>query len=581
MKRSVVFFLSAAALWILQGCDQQTASNGNGAPLATPPTVTAATKSASFDAVNAHLDLGGVMYGYIDVAGDLDGLLEKIQEIYNEVAAQSNGRMPENLDIKGIVSEIGLNKIAACGLSSVRGPGGKHLNKAYLHSPGGPAGVFRVMGDQAGDLKYRDVAPNDADLVLEQQFELRALKEVFENVMAKVQLPEGAPSAQEMLAQPVPNIDVTIGDILEHSNGRIMVVASIDESVKVPIPDAPIEIPGIDILISLDGMGWLFEKVQGMIPPEGEGPFVREEGDGYVKYSMQVPDQGPFMFYKPVLHYDKAADRLLLASRQAYIDKCTSSDSPKLVAEASFKAAIDGLPQKGNAFSYISGDVARVYKQVVMDAMSQHAGPGGPPIGMMEKAMDMFMGMMEEQAAVTTVEADGIYSVGKASQSMKSALLVAAVYPAAIAAALSGRMVGQRVHVQEMDMAMDAADMAREAGGPGAGNAAENVRQVAMALNLYAVDNDGAFPATLGDLVPDYVADEGLLRVTNQAGEASPLVYFAGLSTGGDQALVVVSTPEADASGQRVVGLSDGTVQTVSETDFLRMARESIEAANQ
>ena len=121
-------------------CDKQPPAENAAEPLAeqkaddpTPPSapVTGTTRSPHFDTVIKYLDVGGTFLGYVDVAGDLDRLLETGQKFLGTLRDQGLPDIPD-IQIKDLVAELGLQSVTAMGASSLPIPGDRYRNQASV-----------------------------------------------------------------------------------------------------------------------------------------------------------------------------------------------------------------------------------------------------------------------------------------------------------------------------------------------------------------------------------------------------------------------------------------------------------------
>ncbi len=109
-------------------------------------TVDEAGRSAHFDAVNKHLELGGVLYGYMDIDGDVAKLGDAVSEAVAKAAETNPALAMARQDYAQIFAELGLTNIQALGLSSVR-DGDGFRNRSFLYTPEGRRGLLAIMGE--------------------------------------------------------------------------------------------------------------------------------------------------------------------------------------------------------------------------------------------------------------------------------------------------------------------------------------------------------------------------------------------------------------------------------------------------
>src|SRR5688500_13241472 len=104
-------------------------------------------RSRSFAAVNKHLELGGTLYGYVDVDGDLLKLTGQLQGFATDVAkTQPGAGMVAQQDLAGIVTMLGLTDVKALGVSSVPDGSGFFRNRVFIYTGGERHGLMAGLG---------------------------------------------------------------------------------------------------------------------------------------------------------------------------------------------------------------------------------------------------------------------------------------------------------------------------------------------------------------------------------------------------------------------------------------------------
>lgn len=105
----------------------------------------------------------------------------------------------------------------------------------------------------------------------------------------------------------------------------------------------------------------------------------------------------------------------------------------------------------------------------------------------------------------------------------------------------------------------------------------QSARTIADALQEYAGENAGEFPAQLDDLVPDFLAMEKFQATRKWIDpenfpmfSLSPFIYHAGHTTGDDQGTVLLAAPKADAANRRMICRLSGAIELISEDDYFR-----------
>src|SRR5579883_2564732 len=112
MKLSLAGWGCVAMAGVLAGCSKPAPPPPPPPP--SVPLVSAAEKSAHFEAVNKHLELGGTLYGYVDLEGDAQRGARFGQALLDHAIADS--KAPEaarKVNLEHIVRELGLEDIQA------------------------------------------------------------------------------------------------------------------------------------------------------------------------------------------------------------------------------------------------------------------------------------------------------------------------------------------------------------------------------------------------------------------------------------------------------------------------------------
>ena len=360
-KRNLVAATATAAVLACGiGCERTSTTappaGNSSAPPAEPSSASQAlatpadnNQSGHFATASKYLDLGGPFYGYVELDGDVDRLGEQVNEFYGAMA--DAGEVPP-VDMSEIIDELGIGKIAAIGASSVKTKNG-FRNKTFFYIPDGRSGLLNLLGGDGEPLHYASLAPAGADIVFEQELNMKAVRDTAEKIVGKFDSPEIKESFDEMLETRIADLSFTVADFMGNANGRVIAVASILPGTRMPLPPEAPSIQSIDVLLCVENAGWLFDSLEEKFITDGEGPFDYEEEGDFQKMVMQVPPDGSMGIYAPVLAKEKSTNRVFLASRQSYLDECLGSGA-RISEDSEFVAAIDGLPVEGNAFSYAS-----------------------------------------------------------------------------------------------------------------------------------------------------------------------------------------------------------------------------------
>jgi hypothetical protein len=413
----------------------------------TPPEpVGGTTQSEHFAAVAKHLDLGGEIFGYVDVDGDVEKIADIAQEFLDMAKQEAGEDMPphlKTLDLAKVLGKVGLDGIEAMGASSYL-DGDLYHNKGFMYVPGGRKGLLKVLGGDATPFVAKTLAPKDTDLVIEQSLDLRAGYDVVSALVADLGGPDAADQFNQAVGEVIPQLGLTMADLLRKLDTRITVIGRIHPDKPLEIPDAPAEIPSFDLLIVLDDLGWLYEKMTTNMKtdmPADEVAQIFTKGEGFEKMGLPPMPSPEMAIVQPVAHHDIANKRVLIASTQAFLDECLAG-ATKLSDSADFTAAVKGLPTEGNGLSYVSANLLNEYRKFSKAAMQAQPEGGEAAMvtaqGMMAGIMDQIMPEAKaSQASVTVNTPEGILMASNSSQSFKQSVMMGGVSVGAMVAAIS------------------------------------------------------------------------------------------------------------------------------------------------
>ncbi len=430
--------LWAAALLLFGGCkgEPETAPDpdpGGGETVAeagtAAPAVDGGRDLTPFDATAQRLDFGGEVFVYQDVGGQAAKAAEFLNALMAMVPEGEPGWGPaRKIDWAGVFDDLGATNVAAAGASSHQ-VGGRYLNKVYIHIPGGRRGVLRLFGRGAGAFETRAIAPAGADLVIERELNLTEAYRFARDMIKRFEQPEAERDWKQLMGQKIADAGVTVGDLFQKLDTRLMVVARLSEERTIALPGAPAELPQPEFYLALDGMGWLFEKLLEQLPPEAADAV--EEGEGFKLLRLPpMPPEAPFL--QPVVRVDTEGGRVALASSPAFLEECGSGEGG-LFDSPEFKGATAGLPAEGNGLTYISADVGKHLERLLEAGLD---GGGRAPAGFVGGVTDLlaraFPQMRGSYARVSANLPDGILTVANSPASLKHSVVLAPMAVAAV-----------------------------------------------------------------------------------------------------------------------------------------------------
>ena len=412
-------------------------------------------QSANFEKVAQYLDLGGPVYGFLDVDGDVSRIAGQVREmltLFKGETSEKSGMPPwlSNLDLEAVLDLLGVGNIQAIGLSSYK-EGEVFRNKSFVLMEDGLQGLFRVMGGEPHLFGTWQMAPSGTDIVLEQDLNLKAFHDVALSFMERSMGPPGVQIFEAMIQQKPEGMDFTWKELITQLDTRVIAIVRLDpeDTLVVPLPaspspidfdepfpgeedfdhdlqkdptdaqpnthppaspgpdevvDAPnlltVTIPLVDFYISLENLGWLVDKLAKEFENVQEiEPFSVNGWRGF-GFAGQMPPGAKG--YKPYLLHEEATGRLVLVSRPNFMTACLSN-SGGIRKDLNFQKAVEGLPNSGNSFTYFSPDIVDAVGGIIIELAEGEEDA--------QKALPMALGMLghlkKPQAAVYRSQDDG------------------------------------------------------------------------------------------------------------------------------------------------------------------------------
>jgi type IV pilus assembly protein PilA len=465
----IALFLAAA------GCAKKEAA---------PPVPTAAAsesvalvakpeQSAHFAAVNRHLELGGTVYGYFDIDGDLLHAAAQIQQTLQQVA-KSDPDMAKvaNQDFAALFKIAGLDDVKAIGLSSIKEADGYYRNRTFFYTPQGRHGLLAALGGPVEPFRHLDLAPADTDAYVEGEVDVGALYSTVKEIADKVSGPGTSTRLDTAIKQAGQQAAISLLDLIYGLKGRSAAVVRFDKDavLALPFPGA-VKLPKFSVLICVEGIGPILEPMLARTPA-----FRRtDEGTAHV-YTLAVPLPVPDV--APVLVVDGTT--LYFATHEKFLRECRQH-ATSLADRAEFKTALDKAGKEGNGLVYLSPHFFTRLRD--LETINADAPPALKDT--LHSLVSSIEVPTEGRVSVRTNLPDGILAVSHWNQSAKSSLAAAPIAAVGLMAAMAIPAF-QKVRTASQEKAV-----------------LNNLRMLSAAADQYYLEN-GKAEATLDDLVgPD------------------------------------------------------------------------------
>lgn len=561
--------LGLAAVCLLAQCNKSEPQSGvtpvaaAAALVPAVPSVPIVEKGASeyFTKVVPHLELGGKAFTYADQDGLIEWIASLVDEGLKNLPEDKRKDIPANFSAVKIVKLLGLTDMKAAGASSRKLDNKQYHTRSFASTPGGRQGILTLFGGEAEPFITTTLAPKGTDLALE--FPLRT-KELMQTTLKEVLalLPEEQRAETEAkLNEPVPMLGISTRELGEKLDARLGLFVQVHPDQQLPIPGkAPI--PGADALLVVDRIGWLLEPLKQQFLPMVSGPdspATLEEKDGVLTLTLKQAVGPAPMDFQPVLRYDSKADRLILATRVAFLQ--TALEGKELLkSETEFKTAWEGLPEEGNITAYASKRLLTVIRKSIRDSIEAESKD---PEAL--KIVDKVLGYVDPyishaQAMAMANQKDGVLTVANAFIPLADSSSISQVYMVAVMGSVLTPMYALKAPITDLSEMNADIEVSPEI----------EALVLNTAIMAYQAENDGKYPESLDDVeVDDAVELTGIWLYNPKLTADSP-----------DTAILLANDPELDDNGtaqNRCVVRKNGTIESITEEQFQQQSDDNLQ----
>ena len=430
-------------------------------------------RSRSFLAVNQQLELGGTVYGYIDVDGDALRVAGALHDMFGQTAKMQPGMaMLAKQDFAAIATKLGLTDVKAIGLSSVRDHTGYFRNRVFFYTPGDRHGLLLGLGGKPGPLTHVNLAPADTAFYAEADIDVPVVYRTIKDVVTQVAGEQAGNQFEQGLKTAGDNISLSVLELIYGLKGRTAVIVRLDpgRTIRIPAP-TPIVVPSFSLLVCMDAVAPVVEPALAKSPA-----FKRtDEGNLHV-YHLTQPL--PMQEIQPVIVADGST--LYFATTRGFLDECRSGQ-PGLAQSKDFQSALAAVGAENNGITYVHPRLFDGLRKIAA------LNPNLPPQAqsMTSLFLDKLPKIDRPMVAVRTNLPDGVLVRSYWDRSLKQDLALVAVYnPVSIGLLAAMAIPGfQRARAVSQEKAV-----------------LNNLRQLSSAADQYYLEH-GTESATYNDLV--------------------------------------------------------------------------------
>ncbi len=340
MKKYLGWVATAAVLFgsIFTAAGPALAADADAVPL-----VKAAERSQHFAAVQPHLELGGTIYGYADVDGDVLQFADTLRGIMEQMAAGQPQAAPFlKQDYRALFSLLGFDDVKAFGLSSVPESDGMYRNRTFFLTPGGRHGLLAGLGGAPTAPTMLKFAPAGTDLYAENEVNLAEVYQTVKAVVTKVGGDASANLMEQKIKEAGAAASISWLDLINSWKGRCATVVRFDATKTMAFPG--LVIPQPSILIVVEGIAPSFEPML-----QKTRSLKLAEAKGRKIYSSAQPLPIPGL--DPVIVIEGTT--LYVATTPAFFNECLEHKAG-LAQSPEFQKAFARVAATGNSLGYIS-----------------------------------------------------------------------------------------------------------------------------------------------------------------------------------------------------------------------------------
>lgn len=373
-------------------------------------------RSSHFAAVQRHLELGGTLYGYADIDGNLEVLAGQLQQVLGGLGTtEPAAGIVSRQDLTGLVKLLGLTDAKALGLSSVADGSGFYRNRLFVYTGGERHGLLAALGGKPGPWKHVGLAPADASFYGESEMDLGILYRTIQDVVVKV---AGQPARDEInaaLQKAGESLAISLLDLIYGLKGRSAIVLRVEPSRTMRLPGAqPLVIPAVSLLACIENIGPIIEPALAR-----SSEFRRSEAGSLHVYEPAKPL--PFDGIQPAIVVD--GSMLYFTTSVAFLNECRAQKEG-LAQTAAFKEAIARVGTEGNGLTYVSPNFLGRFKEI------EKLNPNlpAPTRSMLQYIASQLPTSDRALVAMRTHTDDGILVRSYLNRSMKQDLVAVGIY---------------------------------------------------------------------------------------------------------------------------------------------------------
>jgi hypothetical protein len=449
----------------------------------TPEKMVSAEKN-SFNEVAAHLDSGGSFYVYLSLERWLAGLSAQVVAWRDmalalpDLAPADQANLKQAFEVASrLIKNSGIEAISGVGASTIALEKGWYQGKAILHHyPGKLDGyLWTLFGTAPHTMNGLDLLPPHTALASFWDLDLNGLWTALQKETSQPLMAEASAGLRKFAENFEQASGLKWEQLLASLGGEFGLFLTLNESNKVTVPlptGSPLEIPepGLVIVIKVKD-DTLFNRLDQEL--KNNPQVISTDKDGARMRTLPLDLPLPIKA-RPTIA--RSGDYLLVAFTDDLMQEVLDLQRGKrdgLKSSAEFKKLLQGMPTKGNCYTYVSHTFGRTIGQIQAAILQARANNKDATGDLIQKIMNL--NPPTDSLAVVANTQEGWFLTSHGGQDPNQALLV----PAAAVAIPAGMLLPALSNAKSKAQSI---------------NCINNLKQIGLAARIYAIDHDDTLP---------------------------------------------------------------------------------------
>lgn len=365
---------------------------------------------------------------HANVENDFAVLGSFLTDMYMSYLMTSPDVPPIPVDFNKLFDRLGLSTLTSMTMASMRADVAAYRNEFIAEFSGDPAGLFLIGGTENQPFTVPDIAPADADLVFEMNFEGEIFFSIIRGIVIDMMGPMGENIIDGQMNQPLSEGGPTLAEVIKRLTTNIQVAVKPDFGDGTPVSTAKAFLNGQGIVRIAD-IADLIDSFVPMLEQAGFTPVVGSEGQSWMMVSPNP--ELPFSLYLTKM---AESNDLAVSLGEDSLSWFLTPDNA-IGGMEEFKKITQGLPREGLSFWYSTKEMGTLQIQN-LDADLQNEDP--QMVAIFANLKEFLLRFTGTQASVSYLDDQAYRTTSIQPASLKANFgLVAVGFSAGIMAAVT------------------------------------------------------------------------------------------------------------------------------------------------